>query len=768
MIRLFCMLLYAFLIFSPALALGQEDGTAPDAYLQRLKVLAILEDDENAMRKAVRAKLEDMEAELQELTGTYREIVLSLGIAGTTPMVLREFYAQLARVNDRSSDILTSLKNLQSQVEARLESLNNATGSVDDKEIQDAATTVDKNYIAYTQTLTRLKTALKEQAVNIKGKMGVAEKLEKRSSLLIKRMEKELPSKWEGYFIVGKNPPFSEQFWDNAVPFTRWVALRFPLWAERFSVAEKGATNALLFFVAFFSLLFGAAVLAGRRIFFEEEYRSERPKFVRACAVIILGMTILVTKEHFYPKFTGIMYMVGISIVGFGSMWVSHIIRCTFCEYAYPSRTPLTWLFAAGGVILVTGMPEQVVIPVWIVLGVLVSGVMKNRLVQHSILLRQTFWFWMLLLTFGVAIFGYGRLAILLGMILFTGYYVYTIARAGTCLASFGISHLPDQGFYPFLRALLMGIFAPIIWAASVLLAFIWIYDFFGAAILEKTVQINIGWKGFTLHFFSIIFVVAFFFLTRAAIAVVNTYIKRTGRKWPRGKRGTLHSLQSISTYTFWALFALLSLGALGVNLTSLTVIAGGLSVGIGFGMQAIFNNFISGLILLFGRSIQQEDIIQMGNVLCTVKKINIRTTVVETFENAAIIIPNSDLISNQVTNWTKDSAVLRKQLTVGVAYGSDAKLVEKTLIKIAEEHPRVLSEPAPWVEFNNFGSSSLDFILRVWIDDIDYTLRTMSDLRFSIDDAFSELGIEIAFPQMDVHIRSADGLPVTEAPAES
>jgi small-conductance mechanosensitive channel len=181
--------------------------------------------------------------------------------------------------------------------------------------------------------------------------------------------------------------------------------------------------------------------------------------------------------------------------------------------------------------------------------------------------------------------------------------------------------------------------------------------------------------------------------------------------------------------------------------------------VGIGFGMQTIFNNFVSGLILLFGRSIQQEDIIQVGELWSTVKKINIRTTVVETFENATIIIPNSDLISNQVTNWTKDNPTLRRDLAIGVAYGSDTELVKKTLLEIANAHPHVLKTPSAWVLFNDFGASSLDFILRVWIDDIDYSLRTISELRFEIDKEFRKHNIEIAFPQMDLHIRSAEGL---------
>ncbi|BDQ37072.1 hypothetical protein SYK_14320 [Pseudodesulfovibrio nedwellii] len=148
-----------------------------------------------------------------------------------------------------------------------------------------------------------------------------------------------------------------------------------------------------------------------------------------------------------------------------------------------------------------------------------------------------------------------------------------------------------------------------------------------------------------------------------------------------------------------------------------------------------------------------------MNGLWCTVKKINIRTTVVETFENAVIMIPNSDLVSTQLTNWTKNNPSLRRDILVGVAYGSDTEKVSQTLARVADEHLNVLKSPSAQVLFSAFGSSSLDFILRVWIDDIDHTIRATSELRFAIDEAFRKEGIEIAFPQMDIHFKTAPAL---------
>lgn len=725
---------------------------------ERLKVLAILEDEENALRKAGAEQLDKIRAELFANHSSYQQIILSQGIAGSTPMGLRELYAHLATLDNKLANLTDSLKDLQRQVEARIESLNSASGELNTKDLKKLSPVVG-DYKSYLGRLGKLQRALKKQLSRIKRELASAEKLEKRTSVLLARMEQELPNKWQNYFLAGKNPPFSKNFWKSSFSPTNWFSLRFPVWQGRIANAVDGWMSKAFFFMIVFSVITALGLFVGKRIFLEQKDKIELRKLGASWGVVGLGISILVTEHHFFPQTTGVISIFGASVYSFGAMWAGNIIRRTYSEYVKPSRTPLTWLFAGGGLILVVGMPEQLAIPLWILIATVIINVMKRRFISFSGGLSRHPWFWGLMLSIVIAVMGYGRLAVFGGMLLFTGYYTYTIGMAGTCLAVYGISRLPETGLYPFIRALVMGVLSPLIWTGALGLAGLWLYDFFGAGVFKATAGFTLGWQGFSLQLFNVVMVFALFFLTRAAIAVIHTYIKRTGNGWPRAKRGTMHSLQTITSYSLWALFGILAMSVLGVNLTSLTVIAGGLSVGIGFGMQTIFNNFVSGLILLFGRSIQQEDIIQVGELWCTVKKINIRTTVVETFENATIIIPNSDLISNQVTNWTKDNPTLRRDLPIGVAYGSDTELVRNTLLELANAHPHVLKTPGAWVLFNDFGASSLDFVLRVWIDDIDYSLRTISELRFEIDKEFRKHNIEIAFPQMDLHIRSAEGL---------
>ncbi len=215
---------------------------------------------------------------------------------------------------------------------------------------------------------------------------------------------------------------------------------------------------------------------------------------------------------------------------------------------------------------------------------------------------------------------------------------------------------------------------------------------------------------------------------------------------------GLQDSITTITVYLIWTIGVLISLHAIGLNTTSITVALGALGIGLGFGLQNIFNNFLSGIILLFERPIQVGDDLELNGVWGTVKKINVRSTVVQTYDNASLIIPNSELISAQVTNWSFKDKRLRRQITVGVAYGSDTELVRTSLLEAVDNNHRVLKYPKPDVIFTDFGDNALIFKLRFWTH-IATFLLVETDVRFEIDRIFRERHITIAFPQRDVHV---------------
>jgi small-conductance mechanosensitive channel len=197
---------------------------------------------------------------------------------------------------------------------------------------------------------------------------------------------------------------------------------------------------------------------------------------------------------------------------------------------------------------------------------------------------------------------------------------------------------------------------------------------------------------------------------------------------------------------------------ALGADLTTLALISGGLSVGIGFGLQEIVANFISGVVLLFEQSLRPGDVVSVENEMGTVKTLGIRATTVRTLDNVEVVVPNQAFLTSAVTTYTKTDRVVRVKIPVGVSYNSDPDQVHEILLAVARQDPLVQEEPEPVVRFIGFGDSSIDFRLDVWIDDPMLMLRIKSDLHFKIWQAFAEHNVEIPFPQRDLHLRS--GVP--------
>jgi len=221
---------------------------------------------------------------------------------------------------------------------------------------------------------------------------------------------------------------------------------------------------------------------------------------------------------------------------------------------------------------------------------------------------------------------------------------------------------------------------------------------------------------------------------------------------------GARDAVVTIAGYVMFLISILIGLSVAGFNFGNIAIVAGALSVGIGFGLQNIVNNFVSGLILLFERPIRKGDWVEVGTTAGYVKNIQIRSTLIRTFDNSDVIVPNSELISNQVTNWMLSSKRGRAIIPVGVAYGSDIEQVKEILFKIAEDNEKLIqgeSEWAPKVLFRAFGASSLDFELRVFLKEVNGRLGVISDLNFAIDKAFREANIEIPFPQRDVHVKT-------------
>jgi len=226
--------------------------------------------------------------------------------------------------------------------------------------------------------------------------------------------------------------------------------------------------------------------------------------------------------------------------------------------------------------------------------------------------------------------------------------------------------------------------------------------------------------------------------------------------KLPRGVPATISKL---THYIILGFGFVVALSMAGFDLSKFALIAGALSVGIGFGLQNMVNNFISGLILIFERPIQTGDVIELGELLGVVKRIGIRASMIRTFAGAEVIVPNGNLISNEVVNWTLSDKVRRIEIAVGVAYGTDPTKVLTLLKNLTLNHPEILEKPETMVLFQGFGDSSLDFELRFWTANSETWLALKSQLTVDMHEALKKAKIEIPFPQRDLHIKSGGSL---------
>ena len=648
-------------------------------------------------------------------------------------------------------EIVTKLRNAKAECLSRIEvlkSFEQLSSSMPEGTPEDLKNLYrERSRSVYELRMKSMKQISRIKLLNAEG-TRMLERIEK-----IESGEKQnLYELWKAYLLTGRAPVFSSEFWNATFLVQNWFQLRN---SEIMSAILEYKANWLKHLSVFIVVTFAAFFIKNlirKHLTWRYSILHEHRKIKMYSFIAVLSLSLCIANVIVFPVTLEVPLYFSFSIFFYSILRLSkYISRDRFLIAIGSFR--MSMLFFLSVAMLSLHVPSMVVTVFLVCFTVFAWGFSainawrRNRLEGLIRSTRKTGVMTPLVL---LAFLGFGRLACLAAIIWCLGVFIRSFGRLWG-----QILFVSTEKGEKLLKGLISGLAVPLGWGISFLIAYYWLSTFFGPTAMDDVMDRKITIYGFAITVGSMVSLVVLFFITKSCVAAFNVSIEHVGNKWPRGKRGAIPSMQTLFTYSVWSLFAIISMRVLGVNLTSIAVIAGGLSVGIGFGLQNIVNNFISGLILLFGRSIQQGDVIELAGLWCTVHKINIRTTVVETFENAVIMIPNSDLVTTQMTNWTKNSSTLRRDIVVGVAYGSDTEKVKQTLLAVARNAEHVLNVPEPYVIFSNFGSSSLDFILRVWIDDIDYAVRALSDLRFEIDNNFRKEGIEIAFPQMDVHVKN-------------
>lgn len=261
--------------------------------------------------------------------------------------------------------------------------------------------------------------------------------------------------------------------------------------------------------------------------------------------------------------------------------------------------------------------------------------------------------------------------------------------------------------------------------------------------------------SGNKISLLSILTAIFLFYASVALSRIAENLISKVLHEKTQLDHGVKDSIKRFTKYTVLIVGVLITLDTIGISMSSLAALSAVLMVGIGFGLQNITQNFISGLIILLERPIKVGDLVEVKGVRGKVSEIGARSTLINTRDDVAIIVPNSQFISEQVVNESFSGEKVRMTVDIGVSYESDPELVKEVLLKVSKSHKKVLNFPSPSVVFKEFGDSSLNFSLKIWVSDLwNYEVIT-SDLRFKIFSSFKENDIVIPFPQMDLHVKS-------------
>jgi mscS mechanosensitive ion channel len=370
-------------------------------------------------------------------------------------------------------------------------------------------------------------------------------------------------------------------------------------------------------------------------------------------------------------------------------------------------------------------------------------------------------------LTFGISLFGYPELATFIfnrfiASVLFIGAFVIVRRFISDLLRRsivFWIKTFKLRKQLLSKADFLMTLLVTPLLVLFLIYSLLTLWGMPGAFMLQAVKKLVFGFKvgGINISLISIVTGLLVFLISLTLVKMMKNRLSNNLLNRINMDEGIKHSLISGFSFTGFIISAILAIVAMGVDLSNLAVIAGALSVGIGFGLQDVIKNLVSGIILLFERPFKVGDWVLIGGEEGKIKQINIRSTEVETFNKASVIIPNATLISSSLTNLTHGNNWQRQTIAVGVSYDSDAEQVTKLLLECARSCKKVMKVPAPYVLFKNFGESSLDFELRIYVSDIWSGWSAGSDVRYEILRRFREANINIAYPQIVVHQGSED-----------
>ena len=708
------------------------------------------------------AQTENLSLQLQPFEEEGRRLLVFANTFKGYPNAMEAVSRRIAATIGDFHMVLSPVNLARSEAQNLLERVNYMAASLPD-EVQQGR--ISDEMRAYVEGITRARlrlTAVLAQYDSLLPSLQILTRLEEAR----KAITAQLPGLWKDYYLQSPTAWLSPDAWADFSQrmYYSWQAMLLRLPVEMPTTPQQWGTATLRFVICLLFTGVLALLLRGRWLT-PQSPAPARHLFRTSLPWICLGMALLGSALSANGDFFRLFLALGNLCLILGQVFLAWDLRRLQYPDAQdaPADSPLLRLLPltlASYALLYLPLIQPLILVIWTAFVVFALWVRRRSKLpalgpfrlEHGALECETGVLWICL------------------FLALTGLHIYSIAvyllyvslslaleqcRAGMALVSRINERLPREGAGAALARLAVALAAPVVLVVAVIGVLLWVGTLPGGTYLLGEYALKGVSVGETqLNIIQALLIISVFFLTRTVVSMGTRFLARLPAKGLNFDATLIPPLQTALTYAAWAIFDLFVLKALGLELSNLAMVAGGLSVGIGFGMQTIVNNFLSGLILIFSRTLQAGDVVEVGGVTGKVRKISVRATMVETYDNALIYVPNSEFMSNRLINWTRFSRSVRRQVEVGVAYGSDTARVTKLLIDVAKSNENVLKYPAPSVIFVNFGASSLDFTLRFWVKDFELGASTASQIRLGIEKSFREANIEIAFPQLDVHVK--------------
>jgi small-conductance mechanosensitive channel len=737
------------------------------------------------------ADLDKLTQSLDAMAGEIAETSMRLKPALTTTAetmnsLLRTYQMPGARPIEQE-DILRQLKGLKAGLSDLIATLEDRTNSLTQKQSElniIKATTRDSAGGAqgdgdgqrFQETLQAAEGRAEEISVTLTAVAGPAKVLMESLDGYIARYSAEIPEAWKAYYftesrlmsfkipaLTGEGGYFSE--WYRQI--TSKDMFVYPQTQEDWaaSLSSFFMAAALIAFLGFL-LYRGAGLLPEEPI----NWKAALLDIVKGPWTFLnLGLALLnASRNHLGGNYL-FFSIPGVLILIWALAAISWKLRTAAKPALAGQRSPLTRFYipAALGVLLLFGdVPAGALAILWfIVLGVFLVELRRlrrrytvNEALKGFLLERFAYGsaVYFAVISLVIAVSGYPRLAILAFMLLFTLVNILILGNAFAELGSILCNRIFPMDRAPVKYSILNAFLLPLTWSLSLFCTIPWLLAIPGSTSLLQnflTRGYSIGEASFDLT--KVLLILGLFFMFRSLKNLGRTSLEHLPEELSLGK-SVIVPIQTLLTYVVWVVFAIVVMGLLGVNWTSLAVAASGLGLGLGIGLQNIFTNVVSGLILIFGRSLQVGDYVEVGGIAGTVQAVDFRCTLVETASNSLVYVPNSTIVSSQFVNWTRNGREVRRTLVIRAFYGTDTELALKLILDSTEGDPRVSRKNPPQVILNDLNEKYLEFNLFVTIADIDLSFSVQSDIRVRIEQSFREHGIRLYRQSLDINLKDA------------